>query len=105
LEDPKIGFSVKHCFNPRIRFRETSSVSNHQQFKSHHGKISRIQVPLVVGTRAFMQAAKKDSIFVIYATPITELVKGLEALPIRYKQYQDVFFFKECRYASSTPSV
>jgi hypothetical protein len=28
--------------------------------------------------------------FTIYATPITESIKGLEALPICYKEYQDV---------------
>jgi hypothetical protein len=44
-----------------------------------------------VGARAFMQATKKRTTFAIYATPITESVKRLEALPIRYKEYQDVF--------------
>ena len=52
-----------------------------------------------------MQAVKKGSMFVIYTTPITESVKGLEALPILYKEYQDVFWNKEWKYASSTPFV
>jgi hypothetical protein len=46
---------------------------------------------LVVGARAFIRAAKKGTTFAIYATPITESVKRLEALPTRYKEYQDVF--------------
>jgi hypothetical protein len=29
--------------------------------------------------------------FVVYTTPITESVKRLEPLSIRYKEYQDVF--------------
>jgi hypothetical protein len=52
-----------------------------------------------------MRAAKKGTIFVIFATQPTELVKELEALPTRYKEYQDVFEEKKCRYSSSTPSV
>jgi hypothetical protein len=31
--------------------------------------------------------------FAIYTTPITESVNGFEALPIRYKEYEDVFYF------------
>jgi hypothetical protein len=38
-----------------------------------------------------MRAAKKGTMFVIFATQPTELVKELEALPTRYKEYQDVF--------------
>jgi hypothetical protein len=38
-----------------------------------------------------MRAAKKKIMFAIYAIPITESVKGLEALPTCYKEYQDVF--------------
>jgi hypothetical protein len=38
-----------------------------------------------------MQAIKKGTTFVIYATPIADSVKGPEALPTRYKEYQDVF--------------
>ena len=29
--------------------------------------------------------------FVIYATPIPKSVRGLETLPTRYKEYQEVF--------------
>jgi hypothetical protein len=38
-----------------------------------------------------MRVAKKGTTFAIYATPITESVKGPEALPTHYKEYQDVF--------------
>jgi hypothetical protein len=31
--------------------------------------------------RAYMQAAKKGAMFVIYAMPITKLFNGVEALP------------------------
>jgi hypothetical protein len=44
-----------------------------------------------VGVRAFMEATKKETIFVIYAMPTTESVKGPEALSTRYKEYQVVF--------------
>jgi hypothetical protein len=44
-----------------------------------------------VGAKAFMRAAKSGTTFIIYATPIIESVKGLEALPTHYKEYQDVF--------------
>jgi hypothetical protein len=44
-----------------------------------------------VGARVFIRAAKKGTMFVINATPITKLIKALEALPTRYKEYQDVF--------------
>ena len=62
-------------------------VLDHQQLKSHHGEISKIQAPLGVGARAFMQATKKRTMFTIYAIPITELVIGPEALLNRYKEY------------------
>jgi hypothetical protein len=38
-----------------------------------------------------MQAAKKGTMFAIYATPTKESVKGLEALLTRCKKYRDVF--------------
>jgi hypothetical protein len=38
-----------------------------------------------------MRATKKWTTFTIYATPIADLVKGPEALPTGYKEYQDVF--------------
>jgi hypothetical protein len=44
-----------------------------------------------MGTRAFMRAVKKGTMFDIYTMPTTEVVKGHEALPTRYKEYQDVF--------------
>jgi hypothetical protein len=44
-----------------------------------------------VGARAFMRVIKKETTFAVYATPITKSIKGLENLPIRYKEYQDVF--------------
>jgi hypothetical protein len=84
-------------FQPRIAsiqksdYRETSSVLDHQQFQSHHGETSKTQVPLVVGARAFMRVAKKGTTFAIYATSIAESIKGPEALPTRYNEYQDVF--------------
>jgi hypothetical protein len=66
-------------------YGETSSVPGHHEFNSHHGEISKTQVPLIVGARAFTQAVKKRMIFIIYATPIIESVKGLEALSTHYK--------------------
>jgi hypothetical protein len=44
-----------------------------------------------VEARAFMRAAKKGTMFVIFASPIIKSIKELEALPTRYKEYQDVF--------------
>jgi hypothetical protein len=37
-----------------------------------------------------MQTAKKGTIFAIYTTSTTKSVKGSEALPTRYKEYQHV---------------
>jgi hypothetical protein len=54
-------------------YGETSSVPGHHEFNSHHGEISKTQ------------AVKKRMIFIIYATPIIESVKGLEALSTHYK--------------------
>jgi hypothetical protein len=53
--------------------------------------MSKTHIPLVVGARAFMWAAKKGIRFAIYAIPIAGSVKGPEALPTRYKEYRDVF--------------
>jgi hypothetical protein len=72
-------------------YRKASLVLGHQQFKSHHGEISKIQVLLVAGARIFMRATKKRTMFTIYATPITKSVSEFEALSIHYKEYQDVF--------------
>ena len=33
-----------------------------------------------MGARTFMRVAKKETTFAIYATPIAESIKGLEAL-------------------------
>jgi hypothetical protein len=54
-------------------------------------EISKIQVPYVVKAKAFLRATKKRTMFVIYDTPITKSINGPQALPIRYKVYQDVF--------------
>jgi hypothetical protein len=54
-------------------------------------KISKIQIPLVMETWAFMRAVKKETTFAIYATSVMESVNGLVALLICYKDYQDVF--------------
>jgi hypothetical protein len=84
-------------FQPRIvsiqefNYGETSLVPGHQQFKSHHGKISKTQVPLVIRAITCIRAAKKGITFVLYVTPITESVKGHEALSTCYKKYQDIF--------------
>ena len=85
------------AFEPNITsiqeydYGESSSILDHQQFKSHHRKLSKIQVPLVVGAKAFMRPAKKRTMFAIYAMPIIESIKGPEALLTHYKKYQDVF--------------
>jgi hypothetical protein len=70
---------------------ETSLVPDHQKLKLHHGKILKIQAPLVVGARAFIRTAKKRAIFAIYAMLITESANGHEVLLTHYKEYQDVF--------------
>jgi hypothetical protein len=67
---PRIALIQESCYG------ETSSVLGHLQLKLHHGEISKTQVPLIVGARAFMRVAKKGTTFAIYA---------------HYKEYQDVF--------------
>jgi hypothetical protein len=54
LEDPKIGFSANITSIQGSDYREIFPIPDHQQFKSHHGEISNIQVPLVMGAQAFM---------------------------------------------------
>jgi hypothetical protein len=51
---PNIASIQKSCY------KKAYLVPNHQQLKSHHGEISKVQVPLVMGARTFMQAAKKE---------------------------------------------
>jgi hypothetical protein len=87
LEDPRLVFQPNIASIQESSYRETSLVLDHQQLKSHHGEISKIQVSLVVEAWVFIRAAKKVSMFTIYAMPIMELVIGLEALLIRYKEY------------------
>jgi hypothetical protein len=53
--------------------------------------MSKTHVPLIMGARAFMRAAKKETTFAIYATLIADSIKGPETLPTYYKEYQDVF--------------
>jgi hypothetical protein len=95
---PAIDWKLRRLtFQPSIisiqesGYMKTSSVPGHQQFQSHHGEMSKTHIPLVVGTRAFMRATKKETRFAIYATPIADSVKWPEALPTHYKEYQDVF--------------
>jgi hypothetical protein len=64
-----IGFSANSI--QESSYRETSSTLHHQPFKSYHGEVSKIQVPLVIEARAFIRAAKKRTMLVIYAMPIT----------------------------------
>jgi hypothetical protein len=54
-------------------------------------KYQRFYLPLVLSAGAFIRVAKKRTIFAIYTIPTSESVKGPEALPTRYKEYQDVF--------------
>ena len=59
--NPVIDWKIQRLtFQPRIasiqksNYGGISSIPCHQQLKSHHGKISKTQVPLVVGTRTFI---------------------------------------------------
>lgn len=52
---------------------------------------SKIQKPLFVGARAFMQAAKSGATFAIYATPMSGQTQKSMQLPDQYKEFQDVF--------------
>ncbi len=52
---------------------------------------SKVKVPLMVGARAFIRAAKKGSMFAIYATPISQPVQEPTKLPAKYEEYRDVF--------------
>ncbi len=54
-------------------------------------RVSNTQMPMVIGARAFMKAAKGGNTFAIYATPISEPIQASNQLPARYKEYEDVF--------------
>jgi len=58
---------------------------------SYQAQGSKVKVPLIVGARAFMRAAKNGNVFAIYATPTREPVQGLTKLPTQYDGYRDVF--------------
>jgi hypothetical protein len=47
-----------------------------------------------------MQAAKKGTMFVIYAISTTKSINGVVALPIHFKWYQDVFEMKNADFLS-----
>ncbi len=50
-----------------------------------------LEVPLMVGARAFMRAAKNGNMFAIYAIPTSQHVQEPTKLPAKYEEYQDVF--------------
>ncbi len=54
-----------------------------------HG--SAVKVPLMVGARAFMRAAKNGNMFAIYAIPTSQPVQEPTKLPAEYEEYRDVF--------------
>ena len=56
----------------------------------HRLQRSKIEVPLMIGARAFMRAAKKGNTFAIYATPTSQSIQRPTELPAQYKQYCDV---------------
>jgi len=52
---------------------------------------SAVKVPLMVGARAFMRAAKNGNMFTIYAISTSQLVQKPTKLPAEYEEYRDVF--------------
>jgi hypothetical protein len=52
---------------------------------------SAVEVPLMVGARAFMKAAKNGNMFAIYAIPTSQPVQEPTKLPAKYEEYRDVF--------------
>ena len=54
-------------------------------------KVSKTLVPLMIGARTFMRAARKGTIFAIYAILVAELIHRINGLPMQYEEYQDVF--------------
>ena len=58
---------------------------------SHPVRASKTQIPLFVGARAFMRAAKKGTTFAIYAIPTSEPIRASSQLPVQYKEYEDIF--------------
>lgn len=52
---------------------------------------SAVEVPLMVGARAFMRAAKNGNMFAIYAIPTSQPVQEPTKLPAKYEEYRDVF--------------
>ena len=76
-----------------------------QNPKPHQAKTSKVEVPMIVGARVFMKAAKNGAVFGIYATLVTNPVQTTSQLQTQYKKYQDVFEKKERMYVSSTSSL
>ena len=62
-----------------------------QNLKYKPPEKNKLKKPLFIGAKAFIQAAKGGSTFVIYATPIIDETRSMSALPEQYKSYQDVF--------------
>jgi hypothetical protein len=52
---------------------------------------SAVEVPLMVGARAFMRVAKNGNMFAIYAISTSQLVQEPTKLPTKYEEYRDVF--------------
>ncbi len=50
-----------------------------------------VEVPLMVGARAFMRAAKNGNMFAIYAIPTSQPIQKPTKLPAKYEEYRDVF--------------
>lgn len=100
-----LGLSWLDRYNPdidwntrKLTFQSNSSTSPHSidipdqaVLGRHRTRVSKTPVPLMVGARTFMKAAKQGTMFAIYAIPVAESIHRTNSLPIQYEEYQDVF--------------
>ena len=99
-----LGLSWLEMVNPDIDWKKQkltySAVVSHKLLEHprnnpkscrYQAQGSEIKVPLMVGARAFMRAAKNGKTFAIYATPLPSPTQGPAKLPAQYEEFQDVF--------------
>ena len=90
-----LGLSCLERFNPNIDWSKRNIIFPAtlppQSLRYKPPEENKFKKPLFIGARAFIQAAKGGSTFVIYTIPIADETRNMSALPEQYKSYQDVF--------------
>ena len=99
-----LGLSWLEMVNPEIDWKKRElvyrTVASHNPVERprnnpkscpYQVQASEVKVPLMVGARAFMRAAKDGNMFAIYAIPLPLPAQGPAKLPAQYEEFRDVF--------------